>query len=58
MNEDYDSYTEKEAMERKLRLAMASEARTEREMREKIRKYFYIAVGVVVAIFVALMIFT
>jgi hypothetical protein len=58
MSEEFDSYTEKESAERKLRVAMAQEARAERELRDKIQKYFYIGIGVVVVLFVALMLFS
>jgi hypothetical protein len=58
MSDQYDSFEEKQAAERQLRVAMAAEARAEREMREKIQKYFYIGVGVVVVLFIALMLFT
>ena len=57
-NEDYDSYTEKDAVDRKFRVAMASEARAEREMREKIKKWFYIGVAVFVVLFAAAMMFS
>jgi hypothetical protein len=56
-NEDYDSYSEKEGAERKFRMAMASEARAEREMREKIKKFFYIGVGVFLVLFTVAMLF-
>jgi hypothetical protein len=44
-------------LESKFRLAMAAEARTERELREKILKWFYIGVGVFVALFIIAMLF-
>ena len=55
MNENYDSYSDKEAVERKFRMAMASEARAERELREKIQKWFYVGVAAFVVLFVAAM---
>jgi hypothetical protein len=56
-NEEFESYTDKQAAERKFRLAMAAEAKAEREMREKIKKWFYAVVGVFVALFVVAMAF-
>jgi hypothetical protein len=56
-NEDYDSYSEKEGTERKFRSAMAAEARGEREMREKIKKFFYIGVGAFLVLFTVAMLF-
>lgn len=57
MNEDFDSYTDKQAAERKFRMAMAAEAKAEREIREKIKKWFYVAAGVFVVLFAVAMVF-
>ena len=57
VNENYDSYSDKEAVERKFRIAMASEARAERELREKIQKWFYVGVGALVVFFIVAMLF-
>jgi hypothetical protein len=57
VNEDYDSYSEKEGVERRFRVAMASEARAERELREKIKKWFYAGVAVFVVLFIVAMLF-
>lgn len=57
MNEDYDSYTDKEGAQRKFRMAMAAEARAEREVREKIKKWFYIGAAVFVVLFTVAMMF-
>jgi hypothetical protein len=57
VNEDYDSYTDKEGAQRKFRMAMAAEARAEREVREKIKKWFYIGAAVFVVLFTVAMMF-
>jgi hypothetical protein len=57
VSEKYDSYSDKEAVERKFRMAMASEARAERELREKIQKWFYVGVGAFVVFFIVAMLF-
>jgi len=57
VNEKSDSYSEKEAVEHKFRMAMASEARAERELREKIKKWFYAGVAAFVVLFVVAMLF-
>ncbi|HZF03619.1 MAG TPA: hypothetical protein VE932_04730 [Patescibacteria group bacterium] len=57
MNEKSDSYSEKEAVEHKFRMAMASEARAERELREKIKKWFYAGVAAFVVLFIVAMLF-
>jgi len=57
VNENYDSYSDKEAVERKFRMAMASEARAERELREKIQKWFYVAAAAFVVLFIIGMLF-
>src|SRR5438552_210337 len=57
VNENYDSYSDKEAVERKFRMAMANEARAERELREKIQKWFYVGVGALVVFFIVAMLF-
>ena len=44
-------------LESQFRLAMAAEARAERELREKILKWFYIGVGVFVVLFAIGMLF-
>ncbi len=56
-NEDFDSYTDKAASERKFRQAMAAEAAAERELREKIKKWFYVGVAVFVVLFTVAMLF-
>jgi len=57
VNEDYDSYAEKAAVERKFRASIAAEAKAEREMREKIKKWFYAGIVVFVVLFTVAMIF-
>jgi len=57
VNEKSDSYSEKEAVEHKFRMAMASEARAERELREKIKKWFYAGVAAFVVLFIVAMLF-
>jgi hypothetical protein len=57
VNEDYDSYAEKAAVERKFRASIAAEAKAEREMREKIRKWFYIGIAGFVVLFIVAMLF-
>jgi hypothetical protein len=49
--------TDDPELESKFRLAMAAEARAERELREKILKWFYVGVGVFVALFIIGMLF-
>ena len=44
-------------LESQFRLALAAEARAERELREKILKWFYVGVGVFIALFVIGMLF-
>lgn len=57
MNEKDDSYADREAVERQFLIAMASEARAERELREKILKWFYMGAGVFVVLFIIAMLF-
>ena len=57
MNEDYDSYAEKAAVEGKFRASMAAEAKAEREMREKITRWFYGAIAGFVVLFIIAMLF-
>jgi hypothetical protein len=51
------TYTPAESAERKLRIAMAAEAKAERAQRDKIKKGFFGCVGVIVLLFVILMLF-
>ena len=57
MTEKDDSYADREVVERKFLIAMASEARAERELREKILKWFYMGAGVFVVLFIIAMLF-
>ena len=49
--------SEKAAAERKFLIAMAAEARAERELREKIQKWFYVAAAAFVVLFIIGMLF-
>jgi hypothetical protein len=51
------TYTPAESAERKLRIAMAAEAKAERAQRDRIKKGFFGCIGVVVLLFVILMLF-
>jgi hypothetical protein len=55
--EEHHTYTPAESAERKLRIAMAAEAKAERVQRDKIKKGFFGCVGVLVLLFVILMLF-
>ena len=57
MSDEHERYTEKESAERKLRIAMAAEAKAERAMRDKIKKGFFGCMGVLVLLFIILMLF-
>ena len=46
-----------QAAERQLLVAIAAEARAERELREKILKWFYVGAGVFTVLFVVAMLF-
>jgi hypothetical protein len=46
-----------QAAEREFLVALAAEARAERELREKILKWFYVGAGVAVVLFVVGMLF-
>lgn len=46
------------AAERQLRVAIAAEARAERELREKILKWFYVGAGVFTVLFIVGMLFS
>ena len=52
-----DAEAEKAAAERQFLIAMAAEARAERELREKIQKWFYVAAAAFVVLFIIGMLF-
>ena len=52
-----DAEAEKAAAERQFLIAMAAEARAERELREKIQKWFYVGAAVFVVLFIIGMLF-
>jgi hypothetical protein len=52
-----DAESEKAAAERQFLVAMAAEARAERELREKIQKWFYVGAAVFVVLFIIGMLF-
>jgi len=52
-----DADSDKAAAERKFLIAMAAEARAERELREKIQKWFYVAAAAFVVLFIIGMLF-
>jgi hypothetical protein len=56
-SDEHPTYTPAESAERKLRIAMAAEAKAERAQRDKIKKGFFGCVGVLVLLFVILMMF-
>ncbi len=57
VSDEHESYTDNESAERKLRIAMAAEAKAEREQRTRIKKGFFGCMGVLVLIFLILMFF-
>jgi hypothetical protein len=57
VNQHGDSHAEQDNVELKFRQAIAAEARAEREMREKVQKWFYIGVAVFVVLFTVAMLF-
>lgn len=56
MGENSDSQSEKQ-LQRELLIAMAAEARAERELREKILRTVYAAAGIFVVLFVVAVLF-
>jgi hypothetical protein len=52
-----DAESEKAAAERQFLIAIAAEARAERELREKIQKWFYVGAAVFVVLFIIGMLF-
>ena len=56
MSENSDSQSEKQ-LQRELLIAMAAEARAERELREKILRWVYTAAGIFVVLFVIALLF-
>ena len=57
MAENADGRSEQKALDRDFLIARAAEARAERELREKIRRWFYTAAGIFVLLFVIAMLF-
>lgn len=57
MTDKPDANEQAAAAERQFLIAMAAEARAERELREKILKWFYVAAGVFVVLFIIGMLF-
>ena len=57
MTDKPDGNEQAAAAERQFLIAMAAEARAEREMREKILKWFYVGAAAVVVLFVIGMLF-
>ncbi|HUF93145.1 MAG TPA: hypothetical protein VMR23_12255 [Candidatus Limnocylindria bacterium] len=57
VSDEHKSYTDNESAERKLRIAMAAEAKAERAQRDRIKKGFFGCMGVLVLIFLILMFF-
>ena len=57
MAENADRRAQEKALERELLIAMAAEARAERELREKILRWVYAAAGVFVVLFIIAMLF-
>ena len=57
MAENADSRAQDKALEREFLIAMAAEARAQRELREKILRWVYTAAGVFVVLFVVAMLF-
>jgi hypothetical protein len=56
VGENSDSQSEKQ-LQREFLIAMAAEARAEREVREKILRWVYTAAGVFVALFLIALLF-
>jgi hypothetical protein len=52
-----DELDERARLELKFRQEWAAEARAERELREKILKWFYVGIGVAVGLFVVTLLF-
>ena len=52
-----DAESEKAAAERQFLIALAAEARAERELREKIQKWFYVGAAVFAVVFIIGMLF-
>ena len=57
MSENSDGRSEQKALDREFLIARAAEARAERELREKILRWFYTAAGVFVVLFIIAMLF-
>jgi hypothetical protein len=57
MSDPHHASTDADAAERKLRIAMAAEAKAERAQRDKIKKGFFGCVGVLVLMFLMLVLF-
>jgi hypothetical protein len=57
MSDAHHASTDADAAERKLRIAMAAEAKAERAQRDKIKKGFFGCVGVLVLMFLMLVLF-
>ena len=55
--ENADGRSEQKALDRDFLIARAAEARAERELREKILRWFYTAAGIFVVLFVVAMLF-
>ena len=56
MSENSDSQSEKQ-LQREFLIAMAAEARAERELREKILRWVYWAAGIFVVLFIVTLLF-
>ena len=57
MAENAGGRSEQKALDRDFLIARAAEARAERELREKILRWFYTAAGIFVLLFVIAMLF-
>ena len=55
--ENADGRSDQKALDRDFLIARAAEARAERELREKILRWFYTAAGVFVVLFIIAMLF-
>jgi hypothetical protein len=55
--ENADGRSEQQALDRDFLIARAAEARAERELREKILRWFYTAAGIFVLLFIIAMLF-